>query len=76
MPSPRPTPAICVGLISGTSVDGVDVAIVEIAGHAANAKVQLLAFETIPYPDPVRAELLALYDDQTHAVMVSLTYKL
>ncbi|MBA3276467.1 MAG: anhydro-N-acetylmuramic acid kinase [Chloroflexia bacterium] len=68
MPSPRPTPAICVGLISGTSVDGVDVAIVEIAGHAANAKVQLLAFETIPYPDPVRAELLALYDDQTHAV--------
>ncbi len=68
MPSAQPKPATCVGLISGTSVDGVDVAIVEIAGHAAGAKVRLLAFETIPYPDPVRTELLALYDDQTQAV--------
>ncbi len=61
-------PAICVGLISGTSVDGVDVAIVEIDGHAAEATVRLLAFETISYPDAVRTELLALYNDQTNAV--------
>jgi len=63
-----PNPAICIGLISGTSVDGVDVAIASIAGHAAGAAVRLLAFETIPYPAPVRAELLALYDDQANAV--------
>ncbi len=61
-------PVVCIGLISGTSVDGVDVAIVEIAGHASEATVRLLAFETIPYPEPVRTELLALYDDQTNAV--------
>jgi anhydro-N-acetylmuramic acid kinase len=61
-------PAICIGLISGTSVDGVDVAIASIAGHAAGADARLLAFETIPYPAPVRAELLALYDDQANAV--------
>jgi len=60
--------AICIGLISGTSVDGVDVAIVRIAGHAATAKIELLAFETVPYPTDVRAELLALYDDQSNAV--------
>ena len=68
MPSPHSIPAVCIGLISGTSVDGVDVAIVEIAGHASEATVRLLAFETIPYPEPVRTELLALYDDQTNAV--------
>ncbi len=68
MPITKPGPAICVGLISGTSVDGVDVAIVEIDGHAAAATVRLLAFETVPYPDAVRRELLALYDDQTNAV--------
>ena len=68
MPSARSKPAICVGLISGTSVDGVDVAIVEIDGHAAEPNVRLLAFETTPYPDPVRTELLALYDDQTNVV--------
>ena len=70
MPSsiPATDTAICIGLISGTSVDGVDVAIARIAGHAANAKLELLAFETIPYPAEVRAELLALYDDQSNAV--------
>jgi anhydro-N-acetylmuramic acid kinase len=59
---------LCVGLISGTSLDGVDVAIVRIAGHDREARVELLAYETIPYPDPVRAELLALYDDTANAV--------
>jgi len=60
--------AICIGLISGTSVDGVDVAIVRIEGHAGGSKVESLAFETVPYPDQVRAELLGLYDDQSNAV--------
>jgi anhydro-N-acetylmuramic acid kinase len=65
---PDHSPAVCIGLISGTSVDGVDVAITRIAGHAAGASVDLLAFETIPYPAPVRTELLALYDDPANAV--------
>jgi anhydro-N-acetylmuramic acid kinase len=63
-----PRPAICIGLISGTSVDGIDVAIVEISGHASDASVRLLAFDTLPYAEPVRTELLALYDDQSNAV--------
>lgn len=68
MPTIQSESAVCIGLMSGTSVDGVDVAIVEIDGHAAAATVRLLAFETVPYPDPVRAELLALYDDPSNAV--------
>ncbi len=68
MPTPKSERATCIGLISGTSVDGVDVAIVTIKGHASNAKLDLIAFETIPYPAQVRTELLALYDDQSNAV--------
>lgn len=59
---------ICVGMISGTSVDGIDVAVCRIDGHAREAKVDLRAFDTVPYPDAVRAELLRLYDDQSDAL--------
>ena len=59
--------AMCVGMISGTSVDGIDVAIVRIDGHARGAAVELLGFDTVPYPEEVRAELLGLYDDQRNA---------
>jgi anhydro-N-acetylmuramic acid kinase len=60
--------AICVGLISGTSLDGIDVAICRIDGHAQEADVELLLFDTVAYPDAVRAELLKLYEDQENAV--------
>ncbi|HPC93942.1 MAG TPA: anhydro-N-acetylmuramic acid kinase [Sedimentisphaerales bacterium] len=44
------------GLMSGTSVDGVDVAVVDIR----DAKVRLVAFEVFPYRPALRAEVLAL----------------
>lgn len=56
------------GMISGTSVDGIDVALVEIDGSAQRATIRTVGFETVPYPAAVRAELLALYDDQANAV--------
>jgi anhydro-N-acetylmuramic acid kinase len=59
---------ICVGLISGTSLDGIDVAVCRIDGHAQELTIDLLAFDTIAYPDAIRAELLRLYDDQQNAV--------
>ncbi len=45
-----------VGLMSGTSVDGVDAAIVDIRGW----DVRLLAFETFPYTAAMRKSILAL----------------
>jgi anhydro-N-acetylmuramic acid kinase len=59
---------LCLGLISGTSVDGIDAALVRIVGHGRGARVSLLAFATFPYPDALRAELLDLYDDGRNAV--------
>jgi len=44
------------GLMSGTSVDGVDVAIVDITKQ----KVRLLAFDVFPYPPALRREILRL----------------
>ena len=59
---------LCLGMISGTSVDGIDVALVEIDGHGKGATIRTIGFETVPYPEAVRSELLALYDDPRDAV--------
>jgi anhydro-N-acetylmuramic acid kinase len=44
------------GLMSGTSVDGVDVAVVDITKQ----KVKLCAFDVFPYPNALRKEILRL----------------
>jgi len=44
------------GLMSGTSADGVDVAIVDLVGE----RVRVLAFATFPYPAALRREVLRL----------------
>ena len=49
------------GLMSGTSVDGVDVAIVDII----KKKVSLLAFGVFPYPNALRREILQLCRPET-----------
>ncbi len=49
-----------VGLISGTSMDGVDAALVEIRGPAEAPRVKLLAFYTQPYPAWLQRRLLAI----------------
>ena len=49
-----------VGMMSGTSVDGVDAAVVEIGGSAAAPQVKLLAFENRPYPPAVREQIFRL----------------
>jgi len=54
-----------VGLMSGTSADGVDAAMVEVerlsgGPHAGSLTWELLDFVTIPYPEAVRDEILAV----------------
>jgi len=52
------TPVI--GLISGTSVDGIDAALVNITGTDLDLKVQFLAGATYPYPADLREKILAV----------------
>ncbi|MGA7933262.1 MAG: anhydro-N-acetylmuramic acid kinase [Kovacikia sp.] len=49
-----------IGLISGTSVDGIDAALVEISGFIHDLKVTLLAGATYPYPPGLRQQILAV----------------
>ena len=39
-----------IGLMSGTSVDGIDAALVDISGTGLDIKAELIAGETYPYP--------------------------
>ena len=50
-----------VGMMSGTSGDGVDAALVEISGTDSEPKVKLLAFENKPYPPQVREKIFSLF---------------
>jgi anhydro-N-acetylmuramic acid kinase len=49
-----------IGLISGTSVDGIDAVLVEIQGKDTDLQVEMLTGETFPYPTSLREEILAV----------------
>ncbi|MGC8783631.1 MAG: anhydro-N-acetylmuramic acid kinase [Armatimonadota bacterium] len=51
------SPAMVIGLMSGTSMDGIDAALVRIHEAGASLQVETLAFRTNPYPPDVQAEL-------------------
>ncbi|KIL37602.1 anhydro-N-acetylmuramic acid kinase [Cohnella kolymensis] len=58
-----------VGLMSGTSVDGIDAALVEFNGVSGQPPhVRLIAFENTPYPAKVREEIFSLFDPKTATV--------
>ena len=50
---------LAIGLMSGTSLDGVDAALVRISPRGESYDAELVHFETHPYPPELRAELLA-----------------
>ncbi len=49
---------LVIGLISGTSVDGIDAVLVRIQGNGVRTKFKQLAFITQPYPRTVRRLIL------------------
>ena len=51
---------IVIGLMSGTSMDGIDAALVKITGHGLQTQWELMAFDVLPYPAELRKELLEL----------------
>lgn len=51
---------IVAGVMSGTSADGVDVALCRIGPGTDSPRVRLLGMKSFAYPKPVRAEVLAL----------------
>jgi anhydro-N-acetylmuramic acid kinase len=49
---------LVIGLMSGTSVDGIDAALVEIHGSTTDLQVRLIAGDTYPYPPELRQRIL------------------
>jgi anhydro-N-acetylmuramic acid kinase len=58
---------IVAGVMSGTSLDGIDVAIVDIRGK----QIAPLAFHSTPYPKLVREALLSISNTMTHTAAIS-----
>lgn len=54
------TKILAIGLMSGTSVDGIDAALVEICDRNDHLETNLIAGHTYPYPDDLRTEILAV----------------
>lgn len=53
---------LVIGLISGTSADGVDAALVKIIGVKPK-QVETVGFITLPYPDEIREAVLQISHD-------------
>ena len=49
---------LVIGLMGGTSADGVDAALVRITGWGLDTRVEQLAYVSIPFGDEVRARIL------------------
>lgn len=58
---------IVAGVMSGTSLDGIDVAIVGIQGK----RIRPLAFHSTPYPKAVREALLGVSNAMTHTATIA-----
>ena len=59
---------LVIGLMSGTSADGVDVALVKITGSGLATEIELVAFDTFPYTNEVRSRIFDLFSVETARV--------
>lgn len=57
-----------IGLMSGTSADGIDACLVEISGSGMRTKANILAFETYPYDEATRIAIFEACNPKTGTV--------
>jgi len=50
-----------VGLMSGTSADGVDAALIEISGKFPDNRIEIIKFKSFEYPEEVRKEIFSIF---------------
>ena len=66
LPKTDMTAQLLIGIMSGTSLDGVDAALVAFDGDDC----QLQNTHFLPYPDEVKSQLLALHKPQNNELEV------
>ncbi|PIE93688.1 anhydro-N-acetylmuramic acid kinase [Bacillus fungorum] len=66
------------GIMSGTSLDGIDVALVRIEGSGVDSKVELTHFTTVPFRNDIKSEIQqALSIENSNVQLIcSLNFKL
>ncbi len=71
-------PLLVLGLMSGTSADGIDVALAQISGAPPNLNAKLLDHTTIKFPKPVQKEILRVAEQQpiTPGALSQLNFRL
>ena len=62
---------IVAGVMSGTSLDGIDVAIVDIRRERSRLRIEPLAFRSTPYAKSIRESILAVSNTMTHTAAIS-----
>ena len=55
---------IIIGLMSGTSMDGLDVALCKIFGSGENTEVELLHFDTLEFSNEIKTEIQKVFAKQ------------
>ncbi|MBJ2125396.1 anhydro-N-acetylmuramic acid kinase [Flavobacterium sp. IB48] len=53
------------GLMSGTSLDGLDIALCAVSGSGENTNVKILEFETISYSEDIKNEIRKVFAQRT-----------
>ncbi|MDQ0256649.1 anhydro-N-acetylmuramic acid kinase [Evansella vedderi] len=59
---------LAVGLMSGTSVDGIDAALVKINGSGFETEVELIHFETVNYDNALKERIFKVCEPKTSSV--------
>jgi anhydro-N-acetylmuramic acid kinase len=54
-----------IGLMSGTSLDGLDIALCRFTGNGLQTQFELLQFITIPYPESFKTEVQQVFAQKT-----------
>lgn len=55
---------LIIGLMSGTSLDGLDVALCACSGHGSRTRVKVLQFKTVPYEESFKDEIRRVFAKQ------------
>ena len=64
--------AYAIGIMSGTSLDGVDAAFVNITGVNEETEVELIAFETLEIPEKIDQQIREAFSiENSNSALIS-----